>query len=130
MIDCHRPANRVKPEKGKAKPKFMISPSCVSVGLIDPMQGSVERIICIRNTRMIGLPLLALVELEDDPELDEDVDIFADALEDDRLSLIHGGSPLLEKSFSRRNDIVNRMMDALSSCDVMAGGRGNILANS
>lgn len=60
---------------------------------------------------------------EDDPDVaDEDVDedTFDDAFElddemDDRDSLIHGGSPLLEKSLSRRNDIVNLMMEALSS---------------
>ena len=49
---------------------------------------------------------------------------------EDNDSLIHGGSPLLEKSFSRRNEMVNRMMEALSSWEVMAGGRGNILASS
>ena len=49
---------------------------------------------------------------------------------EDNDSLIHGGSPLLEKSFSRRNEMVSRMMEALSSWEVMAGGRGNILASS
>lgn len=75
------------------------------------------------------LPLLALVELEDEPLPLEDM--LADELDDDdKFSLIHGGSPLLEKSLSRRNEMVNLMMDALSSCDVMAGGSGNILASS
>lgn len=46
------------------------------------------------------------------------------------FSLAHGGSPLLENSLSRRNEMVSRMMDALSSCDVMAGGSGSILASS
>jgi len=83
--------------------------------------------------------LLALFDdEEEDPDADDDPvdDVtfdeefeLADAI-DDSDSLIQAGSPLLEKSFSRRNDIVSRMMDALSSWEVMAGGRGNILASS
>ena len=72
--------------------------------------------------------------LPDDEEAAVDEDTL-DELEltderEDSDSLIHGGSPLLEKSFSRRNEMVNRMMEALSSWEVMAGGRGNILASS
>jgi hypothetical protein len=75
---------------------------------------------------------------EEDPDADDDpVDdvTFDEEFEladeiDESDSLIQAGSPLLEKSFSRRNDIVNLMMDALSSWEVMAGGRGNILASS
>ena len=72
--------------------------------------------------------------LPDDEEAAVDEDTL-DELEltderEDNDSLIHGGSPLLEKSFSRRNEMVNRMMEALSSWEVMAGGRGNILASS
>jgi len=46
------------------------------------------------------------------------------------LSLTHGGSPWEEKSLSLRKEIVSRMMDALSSCEVMAAGSGNNLASS
>ena len=72
--------------------------------------------------------------LPDDEEAAVDEDTL-DELEltderEDNDSLIHGGSPLLEKSFSRRNEMVSRMMEALSSWEVMAGGRGNILASS
>lgn len=70
---------------------------------------------------------------EDDPDVGPDVDtLLDDELDemDDMDSLIQGGSPLLEKSFSRRNDMVNLIMEALSSWEVMAGGRGNILASS
>lgn len=45
-------------------------------------------------------------------------------------SLVHGGSPWPEKSLSFRYDIVSRMMEALSNCDVIAAGRGSILASS
>ncbi len=83
--------------------------------------------------------MLALfdVEEEDPDAVDDPADVatfveefeFADEI-DKSDSLIQGGSPLLEKSLSRRNDIVNLMMDALSSWEVMAGGRGSILASS
>ena len=80
------------------------------------------------------------VEEEDPDAVDDPADVatfveefeFADEI-DKSDSLIQGGSPgspLLEKSLSRRNDIVNLMMDALSSWEVMAGGRGSILASS
>jgi hypothetical protein len=60
------------------------------------------------------------VEEEDPDVVDVDPDTFDEEFEfadeiDERDSLIQGGSPLLEKSLSRRNDIVNLMMDALSS---------------
>ncbi len=64
----------------------------------------------------------------DDVPFDEEFELADEIDESD--SLIQAGSPLLEKSFSRRNEIVNLMMDALSSWEVMAGGRGNILASS
>lgn len=67
--------------------------------------------------------MLPLVEVDDDPVvLDEDVDddTLDEELEllDDRdvsESFTHGGSPLLEKSFNRRKEIVSLMMDALSN---------------
>lgn len=76
---------------------------------------------------------MALVdELDDeDVELDAEEDVVGDELlPEEGWSLIQGGSPLLEKSLRRRNEMVSRMMEALSNCDVMAGGRGNILASS
>jgi hypothetical protein len=42
----------------------------------------------------------------------------------------HGGKPCSEKSLSFRYEMVSLMMDALSSWDVIAAGRGSILANS
>ena len=71
-------------------------------------------------------------ELDDeDVELDAEEDVVGDALlPEEGWSLIQGGSPLLEKSLRRRNEMVSRMMEALSNCDVMAGGRGSILASS
>lgn len=84
--------------------------------------------------------MLALLDVdEDDPDVgpDEDVGTLLDDDElelademDDMDSLIQGGSPLLEKSFSRRKEMVNLIMEALSSWEVIAGGRGNILASS
>jgi len=42
----------------------------------------------------------------------------------------HGGSPWLEKSRSLRYEIVNLIMEALSSWEVMAAGSGSIFASS
>ncbi len=46
------------------------------------------------------------------------------------ISLVHGGSPCPEKSLNFRYEMVNLIMEALSNCEVMAAGKGNILANS
>lgn len=45
-------------------------------------------------------------------------------------SRFQGGSPWSEKSRNFRYEMVNLMMDALSSWDVMADGNGNIFASS
>ena len=42
----------------------------------------------------------------------------------------HFGSALSAKSRNLRYPIVKRMIDALSSCEVIAEGNGNIFANS
>jgi hypothetical protein len=42
----------------------------------------------------------------------------------------HCGNPCSEKSLSFRYEMVSLMIDALSSWDVIAAGRGSILANS
>ena len=70
--------------------------------------------------------MVDLLEVEDGAEEDELLFIARD----EGCSLIQGGSPLLENSLRRRNEMVSRMMEALSSCEVIAGGSGNILANS
>lgn len=46
------------------------------------------------------------------------------------VSRFHGGSPCPEKSRNFRYEMVRRIMEALSSCDVMAAGSGSIFANS
>ena len=70
-------------------------------------------------------PLVDLLEVDVVPAEDEFEELLLMEREDG-CSLIHGGSPLLENSLRRRNEMVSRMIEALSSCEVMAGGSGNI----
>lgn len=90
---------------------------CIPFVLVDEVV--VEAVDAEDGDEVVGDSLLLLLLLA-----------FVPALRVEGCSLIQGGSPLLEKSLRRRKDIVSRMMDALSSCEVMAGGKGSILASS